>query len=260
MNECDENTACEIRETRAEEAPVGLNMVEGPVPVEMADSAGVTQPPVAEKRRGSGRKKSMTTADDTGGSGQKRRAKATRPGQQAMGDLLVPLPDPASPTGDSAAGAANGSVKGLASLRLSQDFALTAGVKKVLLTVPVRKPGPQEWLTVHPDPEMHFAAGLIVLKEEGEMYVVDGALRDELVGEWVPMMLYPAINRQGVTFLWPGRDGRSHPGVPRRLHSLGLRGVYTGPDALPMREAVGLIPPLGTPGAGLKLLRTGEAK
>lgn len=43
-------------------------------------------------------------------------------------------------------------------------------------------------------------------------------------------------------------------------HSLGLRGVYTDPDALPMREAVGLIPPLGTPGAGLKLLRTGEAK
>jgi integrase len=43
-------------------------------------------------------------------------------------------------------------------------------------------------------------------------------------------------------------------------HSLGLRGVYTDPDALPLREAVGLIPPLGTPSAGLKLLRTGEAK
>ena len=57
-----------------------------------------------------------------------------------------------------------------------------------------------------------FAAALIVLKEEGEMYVVDAALRDELVGEWVPMMLYPAINRQGVVFLWPvrlpGEDGR----------------------------------------------------
>jgi len=28
-------------------------------------------------------------------------------------------------------------------------------------------------------------------------------------------------------------------------HSLGLRGVYTDPDALPLREAVELIPPLG---------------
>ena len=28
-------------------------------------------------------------------------------------------------------------------------------------------------------------------------------------------------------------------------HSLGLRGVYTDPDALPQRAAVNLIPPLG---------------
>jgi len=100
----------------------------------------------------------------------------------------------------------------IADLRLSQEFGQTGGTKKLLLTVPVRKPGPQEWVTVNPDGEMHFAAALIVQKEEGEMFVVSAALRDQLAGEWVPMMLYLATNRQGVTFLWPvrlpGEDGR----------------------------------------------------
>jgi hypothetical protein len=31
-------------------------------------------------------------------------------------------------------------------------------------------------------------------------------------------------------------------------HSLGLRGIYTDPDALQLREAVALIPPLGDAG------------
>jgi hypothetical protein len=30
-------------------------------------------------------------------------------------------------------------------------------------------------------------------------------------------------------------------------HSIGLRGLYTDPDALPMKEAVDLIPPMGGP-------------
>jgi hypothetical protein len=36
-------------------------------------------------------------------------------------------------------------------LRLSQDFAATVGVKKVLITVPVREPNKQEFVRVHPD-------------------------------------------------------------------------------------------------------------
>ena len=37
----------------------------------------------------------------------------------------------------------------LEKLRLSQNFGEIAGVKKALLTVPVRKPGKQDFITVH---------------------------------------------------------------------------------------------------------------
>ena len=39
-------------------------------------------------------------------------------------------------------------------LRLSQSFAETVGVKKLLTTVPVRKPSPQDFVRVHPDPNI----------------------------------------------------------------------------------------------------------
>ncbi len=38
-----------------------------------------------------------------------------------------------------------------ASLRLSQNFHESLGVKKALITVPVRKPGKQDFIRVHPD-------------------------------------------------------------------------------------------------------------
>lgn len=43
----------------------------------------------------------------------------------------------------------------------------------------------------------------------------------------------------------PSRPGTNFPSSTSMVgHSLGLRGVYTDPDALPMREAVALIPPI----------------
>jgi hypothetical protein len=101
----------------------------------------------------------------------------------------------------------------LESLRLSQNFTETAGVKKLLTTIPVRKPNPQDFVRVHPDGEYRMDVPMIELKEEREEYVVRGReLVGELVGEFVPKTLYTAINRQGVVFLWPVRlpdsDGR----------------------------------------------------
>ena len=40
----------------------------------------------------------------------------------------------------------------LSALRLDQSYAETAGVKKLLTTVPVRKPSRQDFVRVHPDP------------------------------------------------------------------------------------------------------------
>jgi hypothetical protein len=53
---------------------------------------------------------------------------------------------------------------------------------------------------------------MIELKEERETYLVDPAIASELPGEVKPMMVYTAINRQGVLFLWPVRL----PGDERR--------------------------------------------
>ena len=100
----------------------------------------------------------------------------------------------------------------LGSLRLTQDFLETAGVKKHLRTVPVRKPKPQDFNRVHPDPAYQANLASIVLKDDREIYLVRPELLSELAGETVNQTFYTAINRQGVLFLWPVRipdpDGR----------------------------------------------------
>jgi hypothetical protein len=93
----------------------------------------------------------------------------------------------------------------LDNLRLSQSFTETAGVKKLLRTVPVHKPNPQDFVRVHPSPEYRDNFRVIELKDEREEYVITVSLVPELVGEFVSKTLFTAINRQGVVFLWPVR-------------------------------------------------------
>ena len=90
-------------------------------------------------------------------------------------------------------------------LRLSQSFAETVGVKKLLTTVPVRKPNPQDFVRVHPDPEFRENFPIIELKDEREEYIVTAGLVPELAGEFVHKTLFLAINRQGTFFFWPVR-------------------------------------------------------
>jgi len=93
----------------------------------------------------------------------------------------------------------------LDNLRLSQSFTETAGVRKLLKTVPVHKPNPQDFVRVHPSPDYRMSAPVIELKDEREEYIIIKELVPELVGEFVSKTLFTAINRQGVTFLWPVR-------------------------------------------------------
>jgi hypothetical protein len=99
-----------------------------------------------------------------------------------------------------------------ASLRLSQDFSANVGVKKALVTVPVRKPNKQDFVRVHPDTNFHLETAVIELKDDQETYLIVPSLWHELPGEIQPKALFTAINRQGVLFLWPitlpGEDGR----------------------------------------------------
>ncbi len=100
----------------------------------------------------------------------------------------------------------------LSQIRLDQNFVETAGVKKLLTTVPVRKPNPQDFVRVHPDPKYRETVAIIELKEDREIYLVLPTVAEKLQGEFHMVTLYTAVNRQGVVFLWavklPNSDGR----------------------------------------------------
>lgn len=101
-----------------------------------------------------------------------------------------------------------------AALRLDQSFVEGTAVKKLITTVPVRKPNKQDFVRVHPDPQYRLSpAAMIELKEESEIYLVTPAMAHDLTQEAFVATLYTAINRQGVVFLWPVRlptDGRQN--------------------------------------------------
>jgi hypothetical protein len=90
----------------------------------------------------------------------------------------------------------------LSNLRLSQSFTET-GVKKLLTTIPIKKPSAQDWVRVHPSPDMRCDIPLIELKDEREAFVVAGPLVSELIGEIKCMTMFTTINRQAVLSLWP---------------------------------------------------------
>jgi len=99
-----------------------------------------------------------------------------------------------------------------ANLRLSQSFADTTAVKKLITTVPVRKPNSQDFVRVHAGTGFCENFPLIQLKDDNEQYVVAAKLVPELASEIVSVTLYLATNKQGVAFLWPvrlpGTDGK----------------------------------------------------
>ena len=98
--------------------------------------------------------------------------------------------------------------------RLTQDFQSLLGVKKALLTVPVRKPSKEWWVQTHPEAAYWMETMVLELKEDREVYLVEPELWPELATEstFVPKALILTINRQQVPFLWPirlpGADGK----------------------------------------------------
>jgi len=122
--------------------------------------------------------------------------------------VAIPEIDPV----DKVCAAASSDPFDLANLRLTQDFVETAGVKRLLTTVPVKKPNPQDFVRTHPDSDYRAALALIELREDREVYLVPPDIARELPGEFVMAMVFTTINRQGVVHLWPARlpapDGR----------------------------------------------------
>ena len=90
----------------------------------------------------------------------------------------------------------------LASLRLDQSYSEAAvGVRKVLGTVPVRKPGKTDFFRVHPSHSLDCFC--VELKEEREVYFVTPALAPVVAEFCVPVRLRLCVTRLGTPSLWP---------------------------------------------------------
>ena len=152
----------------------------------------------------------------------------------------------------------------LSKLRLDQSFANTAGVKKLLTTVPVRKPNRQDFVRVHPDPDHRLTpAAIIELKEDRETYLVTPDIALGLPGEFGVATLYTAINRQGVLHLWPvklpGPDGKHNEwhrsaaeAAERAMHKWVRVNANMSLGAYEISEATGDIPAPQWPGVSFQ--------
>jgi hypothetical protein len=97
----------------------------------------------------------------------------------------------------------------LSALRRPQNFEANLGVTKRLVHVPVTKPRKTWFVRTRPGAEWRDQVSMIVLKEEGESYVVNPNLAADLPDDVTHFTLATAINRHGTVFLWPLREPNS---------------------------------------------------
>lgn len=101
------------------------------------------------------------------------------------------------------------------SLRLTQNFGETLGVKKVLTTVPVGRPSKDRFFRTHPSPSWVFPAWILENKVSGETYLVSAEVASVLGGLVRAVELYTAIDRQNNVFFipipLPGPNGVRNP-------------------------------------------------
>jgi hypothetical protein len=94
----------------------------------------------------------------------------------------------------------------LARFRIPQGFE-QAATRKLLTTVPVRRPSKEVFFRTRIDKEDQMPFMVVELKEEGECYLLDTKLWSGLTNESTvsQRVLIPAITRQEVMTLWPVR-------------------------------------------------------
>lgn len=161
----------------------------------------------------------------------KKPARTSTPSPAAASSMQSdsPQPEPTNhdtkPRGDGATGAGlegarvpesiRASALDLAAIRLPQNYAAIGGVRKVLTTVPVRRPDRQSFVRARPGDEWRIQVALIEMREDGESYLVPPALIEPLIEEVRFKQLYLCVTRDGNPFFWPvnlpGPDGRLDP-------------------------------------------------
>jgi hypothetical protein len=105
----------------------------------------------------------------------------------------------------------------LGALKLEPNANALVGAVEVLAIVPVRRPGPTEWVRVHPDSVMTLATSLYIDAANRETYLVLPAVREAIITGLKVLLLVTAVTSRGSLFLWPlslpdetGRSNRWH--------------------------------------------------
>ena len=90
-------------------------------------------------------------------------------------------------------------------LKISARFREGQDVRKIIVSMPVRKPGRQEFVRTQPDLDMWLETSVLEFKEDRVTFLVDPELAPHLPGEAVAKLLVPAITSHGLLFIWPIR-------------------------------------------------------
>lgn len=88
-------------------------------------------------------------------------------------------------------------------LRIGQRVGEGQDVRRVLVSVLVRKPHRQEFFRTHPDPDMGLEVAILEFKLDRQSFIVSPELAPYLPGEAVSKLLVPTITNHGALFLWP---------------------------------------------------------
>ena len=88
-------------------------------------------------------------------------------------------------------------------LRLPPAFEHNAGVRKVISTIPVRKPHSQEWIRVHPGEEFSENFGVIILKDDNEVYLLHPNMVGAYENEMTRVRIFVCMSMNKNLFLWP---------------------------------------------------------
>ena len=89
----------------------------------------------------------------------------------------------------------------LESIRMSQDYGKQISVKKLLTTVPVRKPNKTQFFRTHPKYRMDVH--LLKYGETDELYVVKPGVLAAVFELAKPYRLVLTVDRIGTAFIWP---------------------------------------------------------
>ena len=113
----------------------------------------------------------------------------TEEAKKTVSPLVAPAPDPFDAK----------------ALRLPPAFEHNAGIRKVIGTIPVRKPHGQEWIRVHSGEGFSDNFGVIILKDDNEVYLLHPNIVGAYENEMTRVRIFVCLSMNKNLFLWPAK-------------------------------------------------------